>query len=95
MSVLTSENSRGFTHWIFQRISALSFFSLLVLVYFTDNVVFGCFGLFVITIHINSGLETLVVDYMHDYKARIYTEAALDILTICLVKSVFLFFLYI
>jgi succinate dehydrogenase hydrophobic anchor subunit len=90
---LIVHNYQGFNHWIFQRISALCFLTSLFLVYFTNSIIFGILGVFVIIIHINSGLETLLVDYLHDSVAKKHTETILDIVIICLVKfSVLLFF---
>lgn len=95
INFLRFENNTGFRHWFFQRVSALSFLSILLIVYFTNSVTFGSLGFFFIITHINSGLETLITDYMHDSLAKIYTEATLDILAICLVKSIFLLFILI
>ena len=95
MNFLILENKTGFRHWFFQRVSALSFLSILLIVYFTNNVIFGSLGFLFIIIHMNSGLETLITDYMHDSLAKIYIEAILDALVICLAKTVFLLFILI
>jgi succinate dehydrogenase hydrophobic anchor subunit len=95
INFLKSENNDGFRHWFFQRISALSFLIISFIVYFTNSAVFGGIGLLCIISHINSGLDTLIADYMHDSLAKIYTEAVLDILLICLAKSLFLIFIFI
>jgi succinate dehydrogenase hydrophobic anchor subunit len=87
--------NNGFSHWFFQRISALIFLSLLIVVFFTNSVVFGCVGLLFIITHINSGLETLITDYMHDYLAKFYTEVILDVLIISLTKSILLMYILI
>jgi len=89
------KNSKGIQHWFVQRISALSFFVLFLIVYFTNNLILGSFSIFFLVWHISYGLETLIVDYMHDSLAYIYTEAVLDILIVCLVKAIFLFYVYI
>jgi succinate dehydrogenase hydrophobic anchor subunit len=92
---LIVRNDQGFNHWIFQRISALCFLISIFLVYFTNNIVVGLLGVFIIITHINSGLETLLVDYLHDSVAKKYTESILDIVTVCLVKFSVLLFVYI
>jgi succinate dehydrogenase hydrophobic anchor subunit len=92
---LIVHNNQGFSHWIFQRISALCFLISLFLVYFTNSILFGLLGIFIVIIHINSGLETLLIDYLHDPVAKKYTETILDIVIVCLVKSAVLLFLYI
>jgi succinate dehydrogenase hydrophobic anchor subunit len=88
-------NKRGFNHWIFQRVSALCFLSIVTIVCLTNNFTLGFLGVFILILHINSGLETLLTDYMHDYKAKIYTEATLDIIAICLVKFSFILLIYV
>jgi len=92
---LIVHNNQGFYHWIFQRISALCFLISLFLVYAINNIIFGLLGVFIIITHINSGLETLLVDYLHDSVTKKYTETILDIVIVCLVKSSVLLFLYI
>nr|QIC54993.1 succinate:cytochrome c oxidoreductase subunit 4 [Cryptophyta sp. CCMP2293] len=91
--LLTVETNNGFKHWVSQRVSALIFLSILLVVYFTDSVVFGGLGLLFITSHINSGLETLIFDYMHDSLSKIYTKAILDVVVICLLKFIMLLFI--
>ena len=95
INFLTFENNTGFRHWFLQRVSALSFLSVLLTVYFTNSFIFGSLGFLFIIIHVNCGLETLITDYMHDSLAKIYTEAILDILVICLTKSALLLFILI
>jgi succinate dehydrogenase hydrophobic anchor subunit len=92
---LIMHNNKGFNHWVFQRISALFFLISISLVYSTNNIMVGLLGVFIIITHINSGLETLLVDYLHDSVAKKYTESILDIVIISLVKFSVLLLLYI
>lgn len=88
------KNSSSFNHWFFQRIFACSFFVFLVFIFLTDNLICSSIAGFFLVVHFNYGLETLLVDYMHDIVAKIYSEAVLDILVVCLSKAIFLFYIY-
>jgi succinate dehydrogenase hydrophobic anchor subunit len=91
--LLTIYNPKGFDHWVLQRVSAVTFLIVLFIIFFTNNVSLLSLSAFLVTAHISCGIEALVTDYMHDFLAKIYLEATLDILTLSLVKTFFLFYI--
>ena len=68
------KNSKGIQHWFVQRISALSFFALFLIVYVTNSLVLGSFSIFFLVWHISYGLETSkkrsLLSHQHALKLR-------------------------
>jgi succinate dehydrogenase hydrophobic anchor subunit len=84
---------QGFLHWFTQRISAcLLIVSIVILSASASNNVFLGLVIFaLVLVHFETGIHTLISDYMHDSRSKLITNVSMDLLIISLTKTIFMF----
>ena len=87
--------SKGFLHWFTQRTSACLLLICVVCVSVLDSLFLGFVALILVLIHFEAGVHTIISDYMHDPKSKLVSNVSVDLLIICLVKTLFLLLIYV
>ena len=82
--------NQGFLHWFTQRTSACSLIVSVVCVSIFDSLFLALIVMLIVVIHFESGIHTLVSDYMHDPKSKLVSNLSIDLLIIYLAKTVFI-----
>jgi len=91
---LTKVNSLdGFLHWIVQRFTALSMFCSVFAVIFFDDLYFFVVLSFFLVFHISVGIRILIDDYIHDDVLFLISTTFLRIITLFLLKTIFIVFI--
>ena len=80
---------RGFLHWFTQRTSACSLVVSVVVLSVSNDLFFGLGVFLLILVHFEVGVHTLVSDYMHDSRSKLFMNVSVDLLMISLAKTVF------
>lgn len=86
-------SSSGLSHWIVQRLSALSIFILVSSLVIFDSIYAFAILAFIVSVHIFVGMSTLVDDYVHDDHQYIYGITFIRVLIIFLLKTIFIIFI--
>nr|YP_009476710.1 succinate:cytochrome c oxidoreductase subunit 4 [Proteomonas sulcata]AVM81203.1 succinate:cytochrome c oxidoreductase subunit 4 [Proteomonas sulcata] len=86
----------GFEHWAIQRSSAITLFVSLmsIFIFSTNGFLIGFLTLFIVLIHFESGVETIINDYTHNPASIEMSFLLLDLLIIYVSKSIFLVALF-
>jgi succinate dehydrogenase hydrophobic anchor subunit len=82
--------NQGFLHWFTQRTSACLLIVSVVCVSIFDSLFLAFIVMLIVVIHFESGIHTLVSDYMHDPKSKLVSNLSIDLLIIYLAKTVFI-----
>ena len=83
---------KGFLHWFAQRLSAVILLLFIVLSVIFNSSFLGFTLYLILLVHFETGVHTIISDYMHDFRAKLVTNITIDLLIISLVKSFFLVF---
>nr|YP_009476647.1 succinate:cytochrome c oxidoreductase subunit 4 [Storeatula sp. CCMP1868]AVM81140.1 succinate:cytochrome c oxidoreductase subunit 4 [Storeatula sp. CCMP1868] len=88
--------NKGSFHWYIQRFSAILLFFFFIALFLFDvfNIVIGLFILILLTFHIEAGLETFIIDYMHTPFSLFISELLVDLFVVFFIKSFFLTIFY-
>ena len=84
----------GFVHWFSQRASAMFLVGTGLGAVSFDSLTLGFLLALLVFIHFEMGLHSIIGDYLHDAKSKVFLNATIDLLILFLAKTVFVIFLY-
>jgi succinate dehydrogenase hydrophobic anchor subunit len=82
--------NQGFIHWFTQRTSACLLVVSIICVAVSNNLFLAFVAMLIMLMHLETGIHTLISDYMHDLKSKLISNLSIDLLIIYLAKTVFI-----
>lgn len=83
----------GFLHWSLQRTSAVCLIALSCGSLVANSTYVSSLILIILTFHFKLGIETLLEDYVHDTKLKLFGFTLLRIIFVFFIKGIILFYL--
>lgn len=86
--------NRGFFHWFTQRMSACFLMISVLLIVVLNNLFLGFGALLLVVIHLESGIHTIVSDYMHDTRSKLIVDMIIDVCMSSFIKTLFIVLMF-